>query len=70
MTKSAHHRPSTGALLPPRVVVLMSTYNGERYVVEQLASILQQLPAGGRVIVRDDGSTDGKVACIEAMGEQ
>ena len=32
----------------PRVAVLMSTYNGERYVVEQLASILQQLPPGGR----------------------
>ena len=53
----------------PRVAVLMSTYNGERYVVEQLASILQQLPPGGRVIVRDDGSRDSTVACIEAVGD-
>lgn len=41
-----------------RVVVLMSTYNGERYVQEQVASILKQLPAEGRLIVRDDGSRD------------
>ena len=69
MTGSAYHVPSTAAPSPPRVVVLMSTYNGERYVVEQLASILQQLPPGGRVIVRDDGSRDSTVACIEAVGD-
>lgn len=69
MTGLAHHLPSTPAPSPPKVVVLMSTYNGERYVVEQLASILQQLPPGGRVIVRDDGSRDSTVACIEAVGD-
>jgi len=42
----------------PRVVVLMSTYQGERFVRQQLQSILPQLPAGGQVIVRDDGSRD------------
>jgi len=52
---------------PPRVVVLMSTYNGERFVVEQLHSILQQLPEGGRINVRDDGSSDGTVAKIEGI---
>ena len=69
MTGPAHHLPSTAAPPPPKVVVLMSTYNGERYVVEQLTSILQQLPPGGRVLVRDDGSHDGTVACIEAIGD-
>lgn len=41
-----------------RVVVLMSTFEGERFVGEQIDSILSQLPPEGRLIVRDDGSTD------------
>lgn len=40
------------------IAVLMSTHNGERFIVEQIESILQQLPEGGRLQVRDDGSTD------------
>jgi glycosyltransferase involved in cell wall biosynthesis len=46
------------------VIVLMSTYNGDRFIVEQLRSILDQLPVGGRILVRDDGSTDRTVAKI------
>lgn len=45
----------------------MSTWQGERYIEEQLRSILRQLPADGQVIVRDDGSTDRGVERIEAM---
>ena len=52
-----------------RVVVLMSTYQGARYVVEQLRSILDQLPPGGLVIVRDDGSTDGTPDTILALAD-
>lgn len=52
-----------------KVVVLMSTWQGERFVEEQLRSILNQLPSGGRVIVRDDGSTDRVVARIESIGD-
>jgi len=48
----------------------MSTWQGERLVEEQLRSILDQLPVGGRVIVRDDGSTDETVARIQALGDQ
>jgi glycosyltransferase involved in cell wall biosynthesis len=54
---------------PPRVVVLMSTYQGERFVVEQLQSILAQLPADGRILVRDDGSSDKTVEVIESLGD-
>ncbi len=52
-----------------RVVVLMSTYQGARYVVEQLRSILDQLPPGGRIVVRDDGSTDGTPNTILALND-
>jgi glycosyltransferase involved in cell wall biosynthesis len=52
-----------------KVVVLMSTWQGERFVEEQLRSILAQLPPKGQVIVRDDGSTDAGVARIESLGD-
>lgn len=53
----------------PLVVVLMSTYNGQHFVAEQLRSILEQLPRSGRVVVRDDGSSDGTVAAIQATAD-
>lgn len=40
------------------VVVLMSAYNGESYLQEQLDSILAQKDVVVRIIVRDDGSSD------------
>lgn len=52
-----------------RVVVLMSTYQGERWVVEQIHSILCQLPPEGRLLVRDDGSRDRTVERIQAIGD-
>jgi glycosyltransferase involved in cell wall biosynthesis len=52
-----------------RVVVLMSTYQGERWVVEQVHSILDQLPSDGQLTVRDDGSRDGTVERVEAFGD-
>lgn len=43
-----------------RVQVLMSTYNGERYLREQLDSIVHQDQFDIiKVLIRDDGSTDG-----------
>lgn len=41
------------------VTVLMSTYNGEKYIKEQIDSILAQtIWKNCRLLVRDDGSTD------------
>jgi len=48
-----------------RVVVLMSTYNGERFIEEQVVSILSQLPSEGLLMIRDDGSTDKTVEKIK-----
>jgi glycosyltransferase involved in cell wall biosynthesis len=50
-----------------RIVVLISTYNGERFIEEQVRSILVQLPADGVLMVRDDGSSDSTVSRIETF---
>lgn len=39
--------------------VLLSTYNGEKYLKEQLDSLLLQSYKDFKIIARDDGSTDG-----------
>lgn len=47
-----------------KITVLMSAYNGEKFIREQTDSILaQELPEGWElgVVVRDDGSSDGTV---------
>lgn len=41
-----------------KVTVLLSTYNGEKYIEEQLDSLLAQQGVEVFVLVRDDGSTD------------
>jgi glycosyltransferase involved in cell wall biosynthesis len=52
-----------------RIVVLLSTYNGERFIEQQLQSILAQLPEDGMVMVRDDGSTDSTASLIDAVAD-
>jgi glycosyltransferase involved in cell wall biosynthesis len=42
-----------------RVEVLLATYNGERFVGEQIDSILSQDYGNLSVLARDDGSSDG-----------
>ena len=41
------------------VAVLMSTFNGEKYLREQIDSILNQKDIEVQLFIRDDGSTDG-----------
>ena len=40
------------------VSVIMATYNGEKYIEEQLQSIVHQLKENDELIISDDGSTD------------
>lgn len=44
--------------MEPSVIVLMSTYNGEKYLREQIDSILAQEGVRVTLLVRDDGSAD------------
>ncbi len=49
-----------------RTIVLMSTYNGEKYIREQLDSILKQTIANQvQIYIRDDGSSDSTISIIE-----
>jgi hypothetical protein len=49
--------------------VALCTYNGERYLPEQLASIAHQSRWPDEVIIVDDGSTDESVAQIRRWAE-
>lgn len=51
------------------VIVLMSTYNGEKYIVEQIESIMRQKDVCVRLYIRDDGSTDKTIDLIQQMKE-
>lgn len=44
--------------------VVMATYNGEKYIYEQLLSIFQQTVQANEVIIIDDGSTDNTVSIV------
>lgn len=46
----------------PTVSVVLCTYNGEKFLREQLDSILAQTYPIAEVIIQDDGSTDSTVA--------
>ncbi len=47
-----------------KVCVLMSTYNGEKYLREQLDSILNQRDVDVCILARDDGSKDSTVSIL------
>lgn len=48
-----------------KIQVLLSTYNGEKYLHEQLNSIFSQKDVEVKLLVRDDGSTDSTVSILE-----
>ncbi len=48
-----------------RIDIIMATYNGSDYLVEQLESILNQSHQNWRLMIFDDGSTDDTVAIIK-----
>ena len=47
------------------VCILMSTYNGEKYIIEQLNSLLNQKDILVQILIRDDGSTDSTINIID-----
>ncbi len=53
-----------------RVNVLMSTYNGQDYIKEQIESILNQTYHNIKLYVRDDGSTDCTIDILQCYEQQ
>lgn len=51
-------------LIQPKVIVLLSSYNGAKYIEEQIKSILEQKYVNVELIIRDDGSNDGTVELL------
>lgn len=48
-----------------RIDILMATYNGEKYLVEQLDSIINQTYHNWNLLIRDDNSTDKTLEIIQ-----
>lgn len=50
-----------------KISVCIATYNGEKYILEQLNSILIQLGVEDEVIISDDSSTDRTLDIIKSL---
>ena len=50
-----------------KVTVLLSTYNGEKFISEQIESLLAQHGVDVRILIRDDGSSDSTLQIIEGF---
>lgn len=53
-----------------RIAILLSSYNGEKFLREQLDSLLAQSHANFVIVIRDDGSSDGSYALLEQFAQQ
>lgn len=56
--------------MTPVVDILLATYNGERFLKEQLDSIFNQSYSHFQLFVSDDGSTDGTLKIIRSYQSQ
>lgn len=55
---------------PPTVSVVLATYNGRRYLAEQLESLRTQALRPMEIVIGDDGSTDGTLDLIERFARK
>lgn len=51
------------------ISVAMATYNGERYIKEQLDSIIKNLKENDEIVISDDESTDNTLNIINTMND-
>jgi Glycosyl transferase family 2 len=51
------------------ISVCMATYNGARWVIPQIESILRQLGPADELVIVDDASTDNTVAVVSALND-
>ena len=48
-----------------KLIVLMSTYNGEKYLKDQLNSLVTQELLPDQILIRDDGSSDSTLVILK-----
>ena len=48
-----------------KISVVMTSYNGEKYIREQLDSIITNITENDELIIGDDGSTDNTISIID-----
>lgn len=48
-----------------KVCIFLSAYNGEKYIKEQIDSLLNQKEIAVTIVIRDDGSTDSTASILE-----
>ena len=48
------------------ILILLSTYNGDKYLIEQLDSIFSQSYKSFQIIARDDGSSDETIEILKS----
>ncbi len=53
--------------MTPKVSIAMCTYNGQRFLAQQLQSFLDQTVQPDELVVCDDVSSDDSVAVVEAF---
>lgn len=57
-------------MIPPRVSIIMATYNRAKFIVESLQSIQAQTYADWECLIIDDGGTDNTVELITPLLEK
>jgi rhamnosyltransferase len=53
----------------PAVTIVLSSYNGEKFIAEQIESIRQQTHTVWKLLVRDDGSSDRTTDILQAFSQ-
>lgn len=53
-----------------KIAILMATYNGEKYICQQIDSILSQTCKDWELYIHDDGSADNTIAAVENYVEK
>ena len=53
-----------------KISVCMATYNGEKFIQQQIDSILEQLSDRDELIISDDGSTDSTISIIKKYDDK
>lgn len=57
-------------MIPKTIDILMATCNGERFLEQQVASLLRQTRDDFRLLIKDDASSDGTPALLASLARR